>query len=212
MCHKQRRSGILLSQLLAGDAGETALVSFSGEVWIIQDFTADSDKLTRSLRDLRAQGNGVVTLESLMQALRMLGHRKAGERKVILMIGESRDRSGKIGISSVVLEAQPQNVFMYWLTYSAFLAPFTTKQKTVATVRNPKTAARTRKRMSRCCLRIPVRSDGSLSSRSWRTNESGCRRLSVSSNRRADDLLSEAGSTEGGDCGHRRKSPSAVLT
>ena len=168
MCHKRRRSGILLSQLLAGDPGETAFVSFSGEVRVIQDFTADSDKLTRALRDLRAQGNGVATLESLMQALRMLGHRKAGERKVILMIGESRDRSSKIGISSVVLEGKRQNASIYWLTYSAFLAPFTNKQKTVATVRNPKTAARTRKRMSRYCLRIPVRSDGSLSSRSWR--------------------------------------------
>ena len=134
---KLGRSGILLSQLLAGDAGETALVSFSDEVRVIQDFTADSDKLTRALRDLRAQGNGVATLESLMQALRMLGHRKAGERKVILMIGESRDRSSKIGISSVVLEAQRQNASIYWLTYSAFLAPFTNKQKTVGERKKP---------------------------------------------------------------------------
>ena len=134
---KLGRSGILLSQLLAGDAGETALVSFSGEVRVFQDFTADSDKLTRALRDLRAQGNGVATLESLMQALRMLGHRKAGERKVILMIGESRDRSSKIGISSAVLEAQRQNASIYWLTYSAFLAPFTNKQKTVGERKKP---------------------------------------------------------------------------
>ena len=37
-------------------------------------------------------------------------------------------------------------------------------------------------------------------------NESGCRRLSVSNNRRADDLLSEDGSIGGGDCGqvHRQ--------
>ena len=123
--------------MLTGDAGETALGSFRGEVRVIQDFTADSDKLTRALRDLRAQGNGAATLESLMQALRMLGHRKAGERKVILMIGESSDRSSKIGISSVVLEAQRQNASIFWLTYSAFLAPFTNKQKTVGDRKKP---------------------------------------------------------------------------
>lgn len=107
---KLGRNGIRLSQLQAGDVGETTLVSFSGDVRAIQDFTADSDKLTSALRDLRAQGNGVATLESLMQAVRMLGHSKAGERKVNL-----------IGISSVVLEAQRQNDSMDWLTYSVFL-------------------------------------------------------------------------------------------
>ena len=35
------------------DSGETALVWFSDDVRVIQDFTADPDKLTRALRDLR---------------------------------------------------------------------------------------------------------------------------------------------------------------
>ena len=61
----------------------------------------------------------------------MLGHRKPSEQNVILMIGESRDRTSKTDISSVLLEAQRQNASIYWLTYSTFLAPFTKKQKTV---------------------------------------------------------------------------------
>jgi VWFA-related protein len=128
---KLGQSGILLSQLLAGNAGETALVSFSDDVRVLQDFTADPDRLTYALRDLRAQGGGAATLEGLMQALRMLRQRKPGERRVILMIGESRDRSSKVQISDVMLEAQRQNASIYWLTYSTFLTPFTNRQKTV---------------------------------------------------------------------------------
>ena len=60
---KLGRTGILLSQLLAGDSGETALVSFSDDVRVIQDFTTDPDKLTRALRDLRMNGNGAATLD-----------------------------------------------------------------------------------------------------------------------------------------------------
>ena len=61
----------------------------------------------------------------------MLGHRKPSEQNVILMIGESRDRSSKTDTSSVLLEAQRQNASIYWLTFSTFLAPFTNKQKTI---------------------------------------------------------------------------------
>ncbi len=128
---KLGRSGILFSQLVAGDAGETALLSFSDGVRVVQDFTRDPDRLTHSLRDLRMEGGGAATLDAVMEALRMLGHRKPGEKRVILMIGESRDRSSTVPISEVLLEAQRHNVAIYWLTYSTFLTAFTNKQKTV---------------------------------------------------------------------------------
>jgi hypothetical protein len=90
---KLGRSGILFSQLLAGDAGETAVVSFSDRVQIYQDFTTDPYVLSRALQNLRVQGDGAAALEGVMQALRMLSHRKAGARRIILVIAEKRDRS-----------------------------------------------------------------------------------------------------------------------
>ncbi|MEO8130824.1 MAG: hypothetical protein ABJF23_24790 [Bryobacteraceae bacterium] len=51
------------------------------------------------------QGDGVATLDALMRALR-------------------------IDLSTVVMEAQRQNVSIFWLTYSTFLVPFTNGQKT----------------------------------------------------------------------------------
>src|SRR3982751_802617 len=46
-------SGILLAQLLAADAGETAVISFSDEVKVRQGFTADPDLVTHALGMLR---------------------------------------------------------------------------------------------------------------------------------------------------------------
>ena len=53
---KLRRSCPLFSDLLAGDAGETALVVFSDAPRLIQDFTTDSRPLTHALHNLRFSG------------------------------------------------------------------------------------------------------------------------------------------------------------
>src|SRR5690349_10323084 len=43
-------SGILFTQLLAADAGETAVISFSDRVRVHQDFTANPDTMSYALR------------------------------------------------------------------------------------------------------------------------------------------------------------------
>ena len=65
-------SGILFTQLLAADAGETAVISFSDEVKVHQDFTANPDLVTHALRMLRKEGGGAHMLDALRQALVML--------------------------------------------------------------------------------------------------------------------------------------------
>ena len=124
-------SGILFSQLLAADAGETAMLSFSDHVRIQQDFTTDSDALTHSLRDLRKEGGKARTLDAMMQALDMLEMRPPSRRRIILVIGERRDRGSRTPLPEVVARIERLNATVYWLTYSPFLEPFTTKPKTM---------------------------------------------------------------------------------
>jgi VWFA-related protein len=123
-------SGILFSELLAGDAGETAILTFSDEVRVRQDFTGDPDLLQRAMH-MHVQGNGSTTLEGVMTALRMLSQRQPERRRIILMIAEKRDRSSKVKLPTVLNEAQRENVLIYWLTYSPFLTPFTARPKTI---------------------------------------------------------------------------------
>ena len=123
-------SGILFSQLLAADAGETAVISFSDEVRIHQEFTNNPDFVTRSLRMLRKEGDDAHTLDAMLQGLRMLEQRPPGRRRIILMIGEKRDRSSTAKLPEVMERVQRINAAIYWLTYSPFLQPFTVKPKT----------------------------------------------------------------------------------
>ncbi len=82
-------SGILFSQLLAADAGETAVISFSDEVKVHQDFTDNPDLVIHSLRMLRKEGENAHMLDAMRQALAMLEHRPPGRRRIILMIAET---------------------------------------------------------------------------------------------------------------------------
>jgi VWFA-related protein len=122
-------TGILFSQLLAGNAGETAMISFSDEVKIHLDFTGDADAVTHSIRMLRMEGGNAHMLDAMRQALVMLEKRPAGRRRIILMIAEKRDRGSTAQLTDVMAQAQRLNAAVYWVTYSPFLQPFTVKNK-----------------------------------------------------------------------------------
>jgi VWFA-related protein len=123
-------SGILFTQLLAAEAGETAVISFSDEVKVHQDFTGNPDSVIHALRMLRKEGGEAHSLDALHHALLMLEQRPPGRRPIILMIAEKRDRSSKAKLAEVMERVQRLNAAIYWLTYSPFLEPFTVKPKT----------------------------------------------------------------------------------
>ena len=123
-------SGILFAQLLAADAGETAVISFSDEVKVHQEFTGNPDLVTHPLPMLRKEGNEARMLDAMLHALVMLERRPPQRRRIILMIAEKRDRSSIAKLPDVVERMQRLNAAVYWLTYSPFLEPFTVKPKT----------------------------------------------------------------------------------
>ena len=123
-------SGILFTQLLAADAGETAVISFSDEVKVHQDFTGNPDSVIHALRMLGKEGSGARMLDALRQALLMLEQRPARRRRIILMIAEKRDRSSQAKLPDVMERVERFNAAVYWLTYSPLLEPFTVKPKT----------------------------------------------------------------------------------
>jgi VWFA-related protein len=123
-------SGILFTQLLAAYAGETAVMSFSDQVKIHQDFTGNPDSVIHSLRMLRKEGSQAHMLDALRQALVLLEHRPPSRRRIILMIAERRDRSSTAKLPEVMEQVERLNAVVYWLMFSPFLQPFTVKSKT----------------------------------------------------------------------------------
>jgi VWFA-related protein len=130
--------GVLFSYVVAGHRGEIALLGFADETRLLHDFTTDPDRLAGVLRSIRVQGNHAVALDTIQEALRLFSRRPGENRRVLLVIGEKRDRSSTLKLPSLLMAAQRQNVLIYWVTYSPFLTAFTARQKTVKSL-NPKT-------------------------------------------------------------------------
>ena len=118
-------TGILFTHLVAGDRGLTSLMTFADETRVLSDFTANPDRLAANLRSLHPRGKGSVTLDAVAEALSILNKRPLSQRRVLLIIGEGRDRSSKTGLETVAQAAQRQNVLIYWLTYSPFVSALT---------------------------------------------------------------------------------------
>lgn len=123
-------SGILFADLLAADAGATAVISFSDDVKLHQDFTRDPDQVIHALRMLRKEGGGAHILDAMRQALQMLERRPPARRRLIVMIAERRDRGSQAKLNEVMEGVERQNATVYWLTYSPMLQPFTVRPKT----------------------------------------------------------------------------------
>ena len=124
-------SGILFTELLAGNAGETAVLTFGSQVNPLQDFTTDPDQLEKTLRRLHVESGATASLDAVAEALKLLQQRKPERRRVILLIAETRDRASKHKFADVLREVERQNVLIYWLTYSPSLTAFTARPKTV---------------------------------------------------------------------------------
>jgi len=106
-------TGVLLSSLLAGGAGETAMLSFDSAVTVRQDFTSDPDLLTHSVRMLRPGHASAGTLDAIEEALRMLDTRPQARRRIVPMIGETRDRGSRARLEDVARHVQRANATTY---------------------------------------------------------------------------------------------------
>ena len=127
---KLGRSGSLLSDLLAAYQGETAIITFSDAVNLAQDFTPDSTKLTKVLKYLRPKYDGAVLYDGVSAALHLLDKRDSSRRRILLVIAQQHDRASKTKLEVLLHDPALQNTTIYWLTYSTFLTPFTSKTKT----------------------------------------------------------------------------------
>jgi VWFA-related protein len=128
--NKLHRIGSMIEPLIIGDRGEAAVVSYDSEVLCLQPFTRDPDNISRGLGRLQPGGNGGRMIDAVAESARMLAARPANRRRVLLLIGETRDRGSKTKLEDAVTLAQRENVAVYALTYSAMAIAFTARAGT----------------------------------------------------------------------------------
>ncbi|HEY1756057.1 MAG TPA: VWA domain-containing protein [Bryobacteraceae bacterium] len=125
---KIHKIGGMLQPLISGEKGQIAVLSYDYEIHTLQDFTRDSNKVSGAFESVegRTIKTGIM-LDAVMEGVKMLQKTPESYRRMMLIIGESRDRGSKTKLDQAVEAAQRASVTMYPLTYSAQATAWTAK-------------------------------------------------------------------------------------
>lgn len=121
-----RAAGILITQLIVGESGEAAVLSFDREVKVVQDFTGNPDKIEAAMRGLRPGPDQAHLSDAVARAMFMLQRRPRERRKVVIVISEARDQGSRNQFGLVLRGAQQLGISVYTVGLSTMKALFST--------------------------------------------------------------------------------------
>jgi VWFA-related protein len=124
---KVQRIGPVLTDLVAGQDGEIAVVGFDDRVQIAQAFTNDSGKVCEAIQDLRTGSYSHATIDAVMESVRMLRNASPDRRRILLVVAEKWDKGSQASLREALLEAQLANVTIYSLNVSTAAAELTSE-------------------------------------------------------------------------------------
>lgn len=117
----------MILPLIAGEGGTAALISFSDRVVVRHPLTSDASSLQTAFRALRPDGENARMLDAVAEAASLFRQQPPEARKVIVMIGESRDRGSETTLTAAIEQAVRSNATIYPINFSATWTAFTSK-------------------------------------------------------------------------------------
>ncbi len=133
---KIRKVGSVIQPLITGDRGEAAILRFSREVHVVQEFTGDADRIVNAFSSLKPAGGQARSLDAVKAAIEMLRDRPGNRRRIVVLVSESKDRGSETKLPEVLQLAQQANVTVFPVTYSAHSQMWTGKPADAQPVAN----------------------------------------------------------------------------
>jgi VWFA-related protein len=97
-------------------------------VRVLQPFTSDSTKIQVAIEQVKPYTVKTARLtDAVIEGVDMLATRPENYRRVMLILGEARDRSGKAPLAEAIEKIQRAGVIVYFCTYSAQASAWTVK-------------------------------------------------------------------------------------
>ena len=119
------RIGNLIKPLIVGDQGEAAVIAFDSRIRTMQDFTSDSDKITAAVKKLQYGSSASHLIDAVDAGTRMLRTRPKDRRRIMLVIGETRDMGSEGRGRETLINLQVSNVVAYWVDMSHLVGTLT---------------------------------------------------------------------------------------
>ncbi|MBL8236871.1 MAG: VWA domain-containing protein [Bryobacterales bacterium] len=125
---KIRKIGAMIQPLITGERGAAALLAVDEQVAVAQEFTRDGGEIGRAFNQLAPRRTRrTVMLDAVARAAEMFRARPGNERRVLLLIGEAKDRGSETALEAVLEELQRMNIQVYAASYSVTRTQWTTR-------------------------------------------------------------------------------------
>jgi VWFA-related protein len=122
-----KKIGTLIEPLLIGEQGEAAVIAFDSRIRTLQDFTSNSELITKAVKGITAGSQANRMIDAISAATRMLSKQPRNRRRIILYIGETRDNSSETRLREALLELQYANVMFYPVDMSRLFSTLSAK-------------------------------------------------------------------------------------
>ncbi|MBI4893582.1 MAG: VWA domain-containing protein [Acidobacteria bacterium] len=126
MLPKIQKMGNVMHDLMIGQDGEAAILSFDHRIELLQEFTQDADKMNEAVKKLKPGGQNFRLNDAVQTAARMLRNKK-DRRKVILLIAQTMDKSSETTVKEVATELQVYNIDVFTLNINRLVTRLTEK-------------------------------------------------------------------------------------
>ena len=122
-----RKLGTLLTQI-TGKQGETAVLAFDCRLQMPQDFTQDDDKIKVAINNIQAGCSGTRIIDAVERGISMLEKRPKTNRRVLLLVSETRDEGSQARLKETLINATLSNVQIHAVDITQ-LAVLTTEKR-----------------------------------------------------------------------------------
>jgi VWFA-related protein len=121
--------GVLMGPVLLGGGGqsEAAVLGFDSRLQVLQDFTADPDKLKATIDKIHSGASGSRMVDAVDRAVYMLRRRPQNSRRIVLLVSETRDQGSEGRLREALIDAQLSNVQVYTVNITQLATRLTEK-------------------------------------------------------------------------------------
>src|SRR5580704_9688142 len=120
-----KKIGNLVGPLIIGDQGEAAIIAYDSRVRTLQTYTHDPDLITQQVKKIYPGSQSNRLIDAVVDGTRMLATRPKDRRRILMVIGETRDLGSESRAREALIGLQLNNIIFYSVDMSRFLTTLT---------------------------------------------------------------------------------------
>ena len=117
--------GNLIAPLVVGEQGEVAVIAYDHRVRVLQEFTSDATKVTEAVKKIYPGSMSNCMIDAVVEGTRLLRTRPKDRRRIMLLIGETRDLGSQSRAREAAIALGLANVMFYSVDMSRFMNTLT---------------------------------------------------------------------------------------